>query len=116
MLFRSQHLETNGEGLSSGAEVGLLHLFPRGAISDIAVRVVQKLEHLKAGALRIELADTFLDAAGKVRGKEISSRELTRTLLERISRLNPKINAYITVLEDGAMKEAAARVRISTSA
>ncbi|MBI5575497.1 MAG: Asp-tRNA(Asn)/Glu-tRNA(Gln) amidotransferase subunit GatA [Deltaproteobacteria bacterium] len=52
---------------------------------------------------------TLLDAAEKVRRKEISSRELTRALLDRIGRLNRKFNAYITVLEEGAMREAAAR-------
>ena len=50
---------------------------------------------------------TLLQAAGKIRRKEISSRELTRALLERIERLNPEINAYITVLPESAMREAA---------
>ena len=52
---------------------------------------------------------TLLDAAKAVRDKEISSRELTRALLSRIERINPKINAYITVLPEAAMREAAAR-------
>ncbi len=52
---------------------------------------------------------TLLDAAQAVREREVSSRELTRALLERIDRLNPKINAYITVLPERAMQEAAAR-------
>ena len=51
---------------------------------------------------------TLLQAAEKIRGKEISSSELTRTLLDRIGRLNPGINAYITVLQESAMREAAA--------
>jgi aspartyl-tRNA(Asn)/glutamyl-tRNA(Gln) amidotransferase subunit A len=51
---------------------------------------------------------SLLDAARKVRGKEISSRELTRALLDRIERANPKINAYITVLHEKAMKDALA--------
>jgi aspartyl-tRNA(Asn)/glutamyl-tRNA(Gln) amidotransferase subunit A len=50
-----------------------------------------------------------LDAAKAVRDKEISSRELTRALLSRIERINPKINAYVTVLPETAMREAAAR-------
>jgi aspartyl-tRNA(Asn)/glutamyl-tRNA(Gln) amidotransferase subunit A len=50
-----------------------------------------------------------LDAAKAVRDKEISSRELTRALLSRIERINPKINAYVTVLPEAAMREAAAR-------
>jgi aspartyl-tRNA(Asn)/glutamyl-tRNA(Gln) amidotransferase subunit A len=52
---------------------------------------------------------TLLEAAGAVREKRISSRELTRALLERIEQLDPGINAYITVLPDRAMREAAAR-------
>jgi len=51
---------------------------------------------------------TLLEAARKVREKEVSSRELTKALLARIERLNPKINAYITVLPDRAMAQAAA--------
>src|SRR3990170_4270061 len=52
---------------------------------------------------------TLIDAARAVRDKEISSRELTRALLSRIERLNPKINSYITVLPEYAMRDAAAR-------
>ena len=52
---------------------------------------------------------TLLTAAKKVRDKEISSRELTRALLDRIERANPKINAYITVLPEKAMRDALAR-------
>ena len=52
---------------------------------------------------------TLLDAAKAVRDRKISSRELTRALLSRIERLNPKINAYLTVLPETAMREAAAR-------
>jgi len=51
---------------------------------------------------------TLLAAAKKVREKEISSRELTRAILDRIERLNPGINAYITVLPEKAMKDALA--------
>ncbi len=51
---------------------------------------------------------TLLDAAKAVREKAVSSRELTRALLDRIDRLNPKINAYITVLSDAALADAAA--------
>ncbi|MBI5419287.1 MAG: Asp-tRNA(Asn)/Glu-tRNA(Gln) amidotransferase subunit GatA [Deltaproteobacteria bacterium] len=49
---------------------------------------------------------TLLEAAQKVRANEISSRELTRAVLERIERLNPAINAYITVLAEKAMRDA----------
>ncbi len=48
------------------------------------------------------------DAAKAVRGKAVSSAELTRALLDRIDRLNPKINAYVTVLREEALADAAA--------
>jgi len=51
---------------------------------------------------------SLLEAARRVREKEISSRELTKALLARIEVLNPKINAYITVLPERAMAQAAA--------
>jgi aspartyl-tRNA(Asn)/glutamyl-tRNA(Gln) amidotransferase subunit A len=51
-----------------------------------------------------ELADRL--AAGK-----ISSVELTRHFLERIERLNPALNAVITVTEKGALESAAAADR-----
>ena len=51
---------------------------------------------------------TLLRAARAVREKEVSSRELARAMLDRIDRVDPAINAYITVLRDGAMREAAA--------
>jgi len=50
---------------------------------------------------------TLLAAAKAVREKAISSRELTRALLDRIDRLNPKINAYVTVLPEAALADAA---------
>jgi aspartyl-tRNA(Asn)/glutamyl-tRNA(Gln) amidotransferase subunit A len=51
---------------------------------------------------------TLVEAARAVRGKEVSSRELTRELLSRIERIDPKIHGYITVLPEAAMREAAA--------
>jgi aspartyl-tRNA(Asn)/glutamyl-tRNA(Gln) amidotransferase subunit A len=41
-----------------------------------------------------------------IRSKKLSPVELTRFLLERISRLQPVINAYITVTEDIALAQA----------
>jgi aspartyl-tRNA(Asn)/glutamyl-tRNA(Gln) amidotransferase subunit A len=51
---------------------------------------------------------TLLEAARRVREGEVSSRELTGALLERIASLNPEVNAYITVLPERAMAQAAA--------
>jgi len=41
------------------------------------------------------------------RARKLSPVELTKLQLERIERLNPKLNAFITVAADGALKEAA---------
>jgi len=52
---------------------------------------------------------TLREASRAIREKEISSRELTEILLDRIDRHNPAINAWITVLREKALAEAAAR-------
>jgi aspartyl-tRNA(Asn)/glutamyl-tRNA(Gln) amidotransferase subunit A len=54
-----------------------------------------------------ELA-TISDLAPRLRRKEISSAEITRTCLERIATLNPKLNAFITVMEESALADARA--------
>jgi len=50
----------------------------------------------------------MLEAARNIREGKISSRELTKAILDRISVLDPKINSYITVLPEEAMAAAAA--------
>lgn len=49
-----------------------------------------------------------LPAAEAIRRREISSAELTRLTLERIDRVNPRLNAIVNVLRDTAMEEARA--------
>src|SRR5207253_723177 len=44
--------------------------------------------------------------AALIRAKKLSPVELTRTVLERIERLNPRLNAFCTVTADSAMKGA----------
>jgi aspartyl-tRNA(Asn)/glutamyl-tRNA(Gln) amidotransferase subunit A len=46
------------------------------------------------------------EASQLVRGKKVSPVELTRQCLSRIERLNPKLNAFITVTADSALAEA----------
>ena len=50
----------------------------------------------------LELAEVSL----AVQKKEVSPVELTRACLERIDRLNPQLNAFITVTGDSALEEA----------
>ena len=46
--------------------------------------------------------------AEMIRTKALSPVELTRAVLERIERLNPKVNAFCTLLPDQAMESARA--------
>lgn len=52
---------------------------------------------------------TLLQASAAIREKRISSREITEAYLARIAALDPGINAYVTVLPEKAMEQAAAR-------
>jgi aspartyl-tRNA(Asn)/glutamyl-tRNA(Gln) amidotransferase subunit A len=57
---------------------------------------------------------TISELAPRVRRKEVSPLELTRACLERIEKLNPALNAFITVSADSALAEArAAEIEIS---
>ena len=49
---------------------------------------------------------TLSEASQLVRSKKVSPVELTRECLSRIERLNPKLNAFITVTADSALAEA----------
>ena len=54
------------------------------------------------------LFQSATDAAQAVRRKEISSRELTETLLARIEATNPALNAVVELRREAALREAAA--------
>ena len=49
---------------------------------------------------------SLTEAARLVRDKKISSVELTQGCLKRIERLNPKLNAFITVTAESALAQA----------
>jgi aspartyl-tRNA(Asn)/glutamyl-tRNA(Gln) amidotransferase subunit A len=51
---------------------------------------------------------TISDLAPRLRGREISPIEITRDCLQRIERLNPALNVFITVMADSALAEARA--------
>lgn len=51
---------------------------------------------------------TIADASELLRRKQISPVELTSACLDQIERLNPTINAFITVMRDSALAEARA--------
>jgi Asp-tRNA(Asn)/Glu-tRNA(Gln) amidotransferase A subunit family amidase len=52
------------------------------------------------------LRPTIEKLSARIRRREVSPVELTRDCLARIERLNPKLNAWITVLADSALDEA----------
>src|SRR5262245_31240723 len=51
---------------------------------------------------------SIAEASELLRRKEISPVEITTSCLERIERLNPTINAFITVMHDSALAQARA--------
>jgi aspartyl-tRNA(Asn)/glutamyl-tRNA(Gln) amidotransferase subunit A len=51
---------------------------------------------------------TLHELSTRIRAKEVSPVEATLATLERIERLNPKLNAYITVMADQALSDARA--------
>jgi aspartyl-tRNA(Asn)/glutamyl-tRNA(Gln) amidotransferase subunit A len=53
------------------------------------------------------LRSTIQELSRALRNRQVSPVELTRNCLARIERLNPQLNAFITVLADSALAEAA---------
>ncbi|MDQ6706355.1 MAG: amidase, partial [Acidobacteriota bacterium] len=49
---------------------------------------------------------TILEAAAQLRAKKISSAELVSAALSQIETLNPKLNAFITVLDERSREQA----------
>jgi aspartyl-tRNA(Asn)/glutamyl-tRNA(Gln) amidotransferase subunit A len=52
--------------------------------------------------------ETIVELAPRLRRKEVSPLELTRDCLDRIEKLNPALNAFITVSTESALAEARA--------
>ena len=57
------------------------------------------------------LVASATEVADLLRRKEVSSRELTAQVLERIDRLNPRLNAVVEVRAEAALEDAAAADR-----
>ena len=49
---------------------------------------------------------TLIELKTKIQNKEISSYELTKFFLNRIKKIDPKLNAFITVTENDSLKKA----------
>jgi aspartyl-tRNA(Asn)/glutamyl-tRNA(Gln) amidotransferase subunit A len=56
--------------------------------------------------LRIALQESIAEAGELLRGRKLSSLELTKECLARIEESNPKLNAFITVTADAALTQA----------
>ena len=54
----------------------------------------------------MSLPTTISDLAPRLRDRDLSPVEVTRGCLERIEKLNPSLNAFITVMADSALAEA----------
>src|SRR5260370_24419698 len=58
--------------------------------------------------------ETISELAPRLRRKEVSPVELTRDCLSRIEKLNPTLNAFISVMAESALAEArAAEIEIA---
>ncbi|HEY0263397.1 MAG TPA: amidase [Granulicella sp.] len=51
---------------------------------------------------------TLSEASRRIQAKQVTSTQLTKALLDRIKVYNPKVNAFITVMEEEALAQAAA--------
>ncbi|MEP7119467.1 MAG: amidase [Byssovorax sp.] len=58
------------------------------------------------------LEATALEQAGMIRARTISSEELVGLYLGRIARMNPGLNAFVSVFERGALSDARAKDRL----
>jgi aspartyl-tRNA(Asn)/glutamyl-tRNA(Gln) amidotransferase subunit A len=64
--------------------------------------------HYNSPSAKMPILDTIVNLAPRLRRKEISPLELTRACLERIEKLNPTLNVFITVTAESALAEARA--------
>jgi amidase len=63
----------------------------------------------RAGGGRDELCDlSAAELAVRIRRKDVSAREVMAAHLARIERVNPKVNAIVTLVADRALADAAA--------
>src|ERR1051325_4732255 len=66
----------------------------------------EKRARLQCVALWTTVMLTISELAQRLRSREISPVEITRACLNRIERLSPALNAFITVTGDSAMDDA----------
>ncbi|HVG71618.1 MAG TPA: amidase [Vicinamibacterales bacterium] len=92
---------TFGRRLGIAAVAGALHSLPDAA-SGQGSGVIQP------AARGEELCDlTAIELAARIRRKDVSARDVMSAHLARIERVNPKVNAIVTLVADRAMADAA---------
>lgn len=91
---------TFGQALGLGAVAGNLHAFTAGGgpTSD----------SVQAGGTRDDLCDlSAVELSARIRRKDVSAREVVAAHLARIDRINPKVNAIVTLVPERALADAA---------
>lgn len=82
----------------TGATAGLCTMLPRSGVLGFVTGSAYAGEDLTAFSLA--------EAAGKILRREVTSLELTDACLARIAIYNPKVDAFITVLQERARAQA----------
>lgn len=73
----------------------------------VAAPFISRLPRAVAGSLKLDTAfGTASQAAQAIRSGAISSSELTEHVFKRIKKHNPKINAFVTLIEEQALAQA----------
>jgi len=72
-------------------------------VAETLVRAWPALGEATGDALT---AKTLTEVSGMIHSKSVTSTELVQALLERINVLNPKVNAYVTVMAQEALAQA----------
>lgn len=76
----------------------------RGFIAGAAALAASRAVHAQADPTTLSIEE----AGRRIAAGNLSPVDLTRAYLERIERLNPRVNAYITVTADAALAQARA--------
>ena len=93
---------TFGQALGLGAVAGTLQAFAAGDAS------AEMTGGDQAGGSPDELCDlSAIELTARIRRKQVSAREVLAAHLARIERINPKVNAIVTLVAERAMADAA---------
>src|SRR5689334_11339607 len=90
-----------GQTLGLGVVAGSLHGL--GWVSQTPMKNV----NANAATLRDLCALSEIELAARIRRKDVSARDVMTAHLARIERLNPKVNAIVTLVAERAMADAA---------